>query len=280
MNPSLLRCVSAGLRGILSCRGSAWCSSATHDAFPLLASHHASQLATALQSTEGSESGISFGLAAEAELFNVKVLTGRRRGAETSDSVTLQFIGTNGQTEKHPLNAPDGFPRGSVKEFQIPVPKGLGELKRLHIEKMPPEEFDRGGGWYLRQIEVESPSGERILFPCNSWIGDSDCGSIKGERTRVHASTSHGRPIHHAYLNVDSYNYINSFALHIEGALERNLLPSANELVPTYHEPVHVHAAAMAIPHPDKVKAAGAKGVNQQGFGFGGEDAYFYSAGK
>ena len=71
-----------------------------------------------------------------------------------------------------------------------------------------------------------------------------------------------------------------TFALLLQGALERNLLPSANELVPTYHEPVHVHAAAMAIPHPDKVKAAGAKGVNQQGFGYGGEDAYFYSAGK
>ncbi len=63
-------------------------------------------------------------------------------------------------------------------------------------------------------------------------------------------------------------------------ACERNLLPSANEMQPSFHEPVHVFASGMAIPHPDKVRDAGAKGVNQKGFGYGGEDAYFFSSGK
>lgn len=126
---------------------------------------------------------ISFGLAAsgELDLYNVRVITGRRRGAETTDSVWIQLIGSNCTTSRIPLPATDGFERGSVKEFTIPVPKNLGPVKRLHVEKSQPEEFDRGGGWYLRQIEVESPDGERLLFPCNSWIGDSDCGSIKGD---------------------------------------------------------------------------------------------------
>ena len=52
--------------------------------------------------------------------------------------------------------------------------------RRVHVEKSASEGFDRGGGWYLRQLEVENSEGERLLFPCNSWIGDSDCGSIKG----------------------------------------------------------------------------------------------------
>jgi hypothetical protein len=62
--------------------------------------------------------------------------------------------------------------------------------------------------------------------------------------------------------------------------LERNLLPAANEMQPAYHEPVHVVASGMAIPHPDKVKESGIKGVNHKGFGFGGEDAYFYTQGR
>lgn len=63
-------------------------------------------------------------------------------------------------------------------------------------------------------------------------------------------------------------------------ACERNLLPAANEMQPAYHEPVNVNASGMAIPHPDKVKQSGAKGVNQKGHGFAGEDAYFYCSGR
>jgi protein phosphatase PTC7 len=62
--------------------------------------------------------------------------------------------------------------------------------------------------------------------------------------------------------------------------LERNLLPSANEMMPAYHEPVNIFASGMAIPHPDKVKQSGAKGMNQKGFGNAGEDAYFYASGR
>lgn len=31
----------------------------------------------------------------------------------------------------------------------------------------------------------------------------------------------------------------------------------------------------MALPHPEKA-AAGQKGLNKKGFGYGGEDSYFY----
>lgn len=67
---------------------------------------------------------------------------------------------------------------------------------------------------------------------------------------------------------------------HVTAPNERNLLPSANEMMPAYHEPVHIIASGMAIPHPDKVKQSGAKGINQKEFGHGGEDAYFYCSGR
>ena len=144
----------------------------------------ASGLSAHSQQVIGGSTGISFGLAAskEADLYNVRVVTGRRRGAETSDSVSIQLIGANCTTPPIPLPTSDGFERGSVKEFTIPAPKDLGTIKRIHIEKDQGDELSRGGGWYLRQVEVDSPDGEHQIFPCNSWIGESDCGSIKGRK--------------------------------------------------------------------------------------------------
>lgn len=33
---------------------------------------------------------------------------------------------------------------------------------------------------YLRHVEVENGSGEKVLFPCNAWLGDSECGAFQG----------------------------------------------------------------------------------------------------
>lgn len=51
-------------------------------------------------------------------------------------------------------------------------------------------------------------------------------------------------------------------------------------MIEGHHEAVHISAAGMSIPHPDKVRNSAIKGVNRQGFGHGGEDAYFYCEGK
>lgn len=44
---------------------------------------------------------------------------------------------------------------------------------------------------------------------------------------------------------------------------------------PSHLHPSPPQAAATALPHPEKA-AAGLKGVNRKGGGYGGEDAYFY----
>lgn len=71
--------------------------------------------------------------------------------------------------------------RGSSRVFRLPVADSIGPLRRLHIEKQMSQGYDPGRGWYLKQVLVENPvHGERVLFPCNSWLGDSDCGGYKG----------------------------------------------------------------------------------------------------
>ncbi|KAG1681171.1 hypothetical protein FOA52_015614 [Chlamydomonas sp. UWO 241] len=179
----------------------------------------------------------------DCEPYTVTVVTGRRRGAGTTDPVAVQLIGTHASSDRFLLDSNEGgFDRGSTVTFTVPVPRDLGPLRRLLVSKE--STLDIGGAWYLRLIEIANPAGEATIFPCNSWIGeDSTCSS----------------EAHHS--------------------IERNLLPAATEMIEGHHEAVSVRAAGLSFPHPDKVKG-GVKGVNRQGFGYGGEDAYFFCEGR
>lgn len=253
----------------------------------------AADLPSAMQKTLGSFAASALGLggastststspARETETWTIKVVTGRRRGAGTPDAVSLSIIGTNASTESMLLDTGDtGFERGSEVVFSLPVRKDLGTLRRLHISKSMPMDHEPGHGWFLRQVEVTTASGDTTVFPCNSWLGNSDCGAYQGAcrpfcspmracmQTCMHAC---GRPRPPPLLNTLSPS--------AAAACERNLLPAATELIEGHHEAVHVTAAGMAIPHPDKILKNGMKGVNRQGFGHGGEDSYFYCEGR
>ena len=71
------------------------------------------------------------------------------------------------------------------------------------------------------------------------------------------------------------------------GDHERNLAPAVvrhSMRDPGYHlpplrSPLHLDVSAVALPHPEKA-AAGQKGLNRKGFGYGGEDSYFYSTNR
>ena len=67
----------------------------------------------------------------------------------------------------------------------------------------------------------------------------------------------------------------------VAGESERNLIPAdqSHEAIAEYlAEPLEVAVSAVSLPLPEKVRA-GKRAVNQRGFGFGGEDAYYYSWG-
>lgn len=171
-------------------------------------------------------------------------MTSRRRGAGTADAVSIRLIGSEGSSEDILLDTQDcGFERGSHKVFTLAVPP-LGTLRRVHIQKHPPDSpdaFDRG--WFLKQVEIQRHGGETTIFPCNSWLGISECGAHTG-------------------------------------ACERNLLPAATDMLLGHHEPIKVSAAGLAIPLPEKIINRLSKGVNKRGFGHGGEDAYFFCEGR
>lgn len=195
----------------------------------------------------------SFSLAAaqevqqEYDVFTIKVVTGNIRGAGTTAAVFVQLVGAHGISPPYHIGDEDfEFTRGSVKSFHVPVPRDIGPLRRLHVQRAEVSQCTLGDGWFLEQVEVESPDGQFYLFPCHSWLGQSDCGDFNG-------------------------------------SLERNLLPCAVVAQPeedVASQPVEVAASGIAIPHPDKIARDHIKGVNKKSFGYGGEDAYFYCHGK
>jgi hypothetical protein len=71
------------------------------------------------------------------------------------------------------------------------------------------------------------------------------------------------------------------------GDHERNLAPAVvrhsmrepGYNLPHLRAPLHLDVSAVALPHPEKA-AAGQKGLNRKGFGYGGEDSYFYSTNR
>ena len=118
----------------------------------------------------------------ELETYQVSVVTGNVRGASTGSAAYVQLIGTNGRSEKVVVgdSEDDGLERGSTVTFDLPVPVGMGAIRRLHVERGRASATDTGDGWYLDHIEVRGPRGEHYTFPCHSWFGHSDCGDYDG----------------------------------------------------------------------------------------------------
>ncbi|GFR39752.1 hypothetical protein Agub_g236 [Astrephomene gubernaculifera] len=177
--------------------------------------------------------------------YTLTITTGNRRGAGSLAPAWVQLVGTNGKSERILVGETDEdrLARGSVRTVSVPAPEELGQLRFVNVQRLGSSISDAGTGWFLEHVVVETPEQQRLYFPCHAWFGEADAGVM-------------------------------------HGPLERNLLPAAPEDAEIASEPVRLSASGMAVPHPDKVKQDGAKGVNRKGFGHGGEDSYFYCAGK
>eukprot|EP00882_Tetradesmus_deserticola_P021596 GHRQ01023378.1.p1 GENE.GHRQ01023378.1~~GHRQ01023378.1.p1 ORF type:complete len:312 (+),score=125.34 GHRQ01023378.1:366-1301(+) len=195
----------------------------------------------------------SYGVAArqlhsDLETYRVSVVTGNLRGAGTGSAAYVQLIGSYGESDKFLIgNSEDeGLERGSKVEFDVQVPP-IGPIRRVLVEREKASCTATGDGWFLEAVAVQGPKGEQYAFPCNAWFGHSDCGDF-------------------------------------EGSLERNLLPlvesEALQALAVQAAPVTVAVSGVAFPHPEKVQKNKIRGVNMKGFGYGGEDAYFYATGQ
>lgn len=192
----------------------------------------------------------SIGPAAEPQpaTYTVTVVTGDVRGAGSPMSAVIQLVGSQGVSE-HIRVGDDadnpGFKRGSRTEVTVDVAEELGELQRVVVHQEEPNEWEGGVGWFLDYVEVAGPGNELRTFPCSNWLGHSAAdGQFSGER-------------------------------------ERNLIPPHADVANVTEylaEPLQVTTAATVVPHPDKVTPR-TKAVLHQGFGHGGEDAYYIAWG-
>ena len=187
----------------------------------------------------------------------------------------------DGESESHVIGAEEtdaGFERATKKTYAL-YSRDLGQLKRILIQQLPSKpssaneaSYSPNGdaksssiGWYLDRIEVKGPDGEQWTFPCGEWLGK-------------------GVPPTHSQSKTDSPTDRSSYTE------ERNLIPS----LPgdkglgrsSLHDPEHrishpltVDVSGIALPHPEKVQI-GMKGANKKGYGFGGEDSYFFATNR
>jgi hypothetical protein len=116
------------------------------------------------------------------ESYRVSVITGNVRGAGTRSGVKVQLIGSEGSSDLIEVgnSMEEGLRRASTTTFDVLVPRELGTLRRVYVERDKASSTDTGDGWYLEQVNVVGPQNDVHIFPCNSWFGHSDCGDFSG----------------------------------------------------------------------------------------------------
>lgn len=89
--------------------------------------------------------------------------------AGTSDHIWVTLIGTKGQSEKTKLDRwGRDFKKGSIKTYSVKTPSSLGTLLLLRLDKdlaVSSEDL-----WYCCSVQVVTPEGAELLFPCYRWI--------------------------------------------------------------------------------------------------------------
>ncbi|KAL4419639.1 hypothetical protein ABPG77_008580 [Micractinium sp. CCAP 211/92] len=186
-------------------------------------------------------------------MYQVVVVTGDVRGAGSPAPAVVTLVGSEGESEPYLIGDSTageerGFERATRKSYALPS-RHLGELQRVHVQQLPSSSDGAGVGWFLDRIEVAGPEGQQWLFPCSAWLGKANHpAGLDGDHER-NLAPAVVRPSTHHSLKEPSYNLLGA--------------------------PLQPEVSAVALPHPEKA-AAGKKGLNKKGFGYGGEDAYFY----
>ena len=186
--------------------------------------------------------------------YRVEVTTAAIRGAGTSGSVEVTFIGDQGVSPPIPLEYVEGdspgFERGTTLPFRVTSYMDPGRLSQVQV-RLIPEMSQVGHGWLLEHVRVTcEETGSVTHFNSRKWFGESDCGGKDGPLSQLMGEDVCPR------LRPDGET--------------RDSLPVVN---------LSVSAAGATVPHVDKTKE-GIRAVMQREWGHGGEDAYFFKASK
>ena len=186
--------------------------------------------------------------------YRIEVTTAAVRGAGTSGSVEITFIGDQGVSPPISLEYATGFTprfeRGTTLPFRVTSYMDPGRLSQVQV-RLIPEMSQVGHGWLLENVKVTNEeTGDVSHFNSRKWFGESDCGGRDGPLSQLLAmDVCPGKR---------------------ERGETRADLPVVN---------LTVSAAGATVPHVDKTKE-GIRAVMQREWGHGGEDAYFFKSSK
>uniref|UniRef100_A0A8C6SN60 Si:dkey-17e16.9 n=1 Tax=Neogobius melanostomus TaxID=47308 RepID=A0A8C6SN60_9GOBI len=111
--------------------------------------------------------------------YKVEVRTGDMAHAGTIDHIWVTLIGTEGQSEKTKL---DVWGRDfRCRTYNVTTPSSLGTLLLLRLDKDPGLLFSEDL-WYCCSVQVTTPEGAALLFPCYRWIS-------RGEQVELREAT-------------------------------------------------------------------------------------------
>ncbi|XP_041831839.1 hydroperoxide isomerase ALOXE3-like isoform X2 [Melanotaenia boesemani] len=129
--------------------------------------------------------------------YKLKVTTGDMQHAGTLDHIYIILFGTEGQSERTKLDNPGiDFKTGTTRTYTIKSSLSLGKLLLVKVEKDPflvvPEDE-----WYCTKIEVTTPEGEDVVFPCYRWISRGEMVELRGGKAMKVFEEEHVLMIEH-----------------------------------------------------------------------------------
>ncbi|XDV21730.1 hypothetical protein PO909_026756 [Leuciscus waleckii] len=104
-------------------------------------------------------------------IYTVTAYTGKGLLAGTTSRIYIQLRGTEAESEEQNLNRIQGFLQGSEREFKINCKASLGELIAVKLYSKPFMGL-LYNQWFCDKILINTPEGDKILFPCYCWL---DC---------------------------------------------------------------------------------------------------------
>uniref|UniRef100_A0A3B3BRK3 Si:dkey-17e16.9 n=1 Tax=Oryzias melastigma TaxID=30732 RepID=A0A3B3BRK3_ORYME len=105
--------------------------------------------------------------------YKVSVTTGGMQHAGTLDNIFIVLFGSEGQSERARLdNSGIDFKSGTASQILTYSVKSVSSLGKLLLLKVEKDSFLHllDDSWYCSKVEVMTPEGEEIAFPCYRWI--------------------------------------------------------------------------------------------------------------
>ncbi|XP_061445603.1 polyunsaturated fatty acid lipoxygenase ALOX15B-like [Rhineura floridana] len=102
--------------------------------------------------------------------YKVQVATGNFWGSGTFDTISITLVGLKGQSPKQTLNNTGiDFIPGAVDEYEVHSDGKLGLILLVRLDKEPYLFFPEDS-WYCNFVQLITPQGETLRFPCYQWI--------------------------------------------------------------------------------------------------------------